>query len=263
MLTTYTKMQTLDTKMYPFSNKMYTSPVYLAFSSFGKDSMATIALAIEHGEPLDAVVTCREYYDRKRGIELEHPIHTTWIRKVGIPWIEAHKVPVIIIESRMDFLELFHRRITRGESYGMMRGYPLGNKCYITRDLKMSTIHEYLQPIPNAIQYVGIAADEGVRLKRLNNYNKVSLLRKYGITQRGAYEICAERGLLSPLYEHSPRTGCWLCPNQTRRQTKFIQDTMPELFNEWMHLADDKPEVRYKDIFPKYTNTQVEIMLGL
>lgn len=259
MLTKYTKMQTADNKMYPFINKMHTSPVHLAFSSFGKDSMATLILALDHKEPLDAVVTVREYYDRKRGIQLEHPIHTAWIENTAIPWIESNGVPVVVIESQEDFLSLFYRPIIRGQYVGMHRGYPLGNRCYITRDLKMTPIHDYLSNIPNPIQYVGICADENVRLARLNGYNKISLLAKYGITQSQAKTMCEERELLSPLYQHAPRTGCWLCPNQSPKQTKFIHDTMPELFEEWFNLGTQDKYARYKDIFPKYTNMQVLI----
>lgn len=263
MLSKYTKMFPEDNKMYPFLNKMQTSPVHLAFCSFGKDSMATIILAMEHHEPLDAVVTVREYYDRKRGIQLEHPIHTEWVKKRAIPWIESHGVPVLEIEDKEDFLSLFHRTIIRGQYAGMHRGYPLGNRCYITRDLKMKPIHEYLAKIPNPIQYVGICSDEQVRLARLNNYNKISLLSKYGVTQAQAKTMCEERELLSPLYQYAPRTGCWLCPNQSPKQTKFIHDSMPELFEEWFNLASQDQNVRYKDIFPKYSNIQVLIKHNL
>ena len=39
-------------------------PKFIASCSFGKDSLATILLAKEHGEPLDEAVYC-EVIDRK------------------------------------------------------------------------------------------------------------------------------------------------------------------------------------------------------
>lgn len=39
------------------------------------------------------------------------------------------------------------------------------------------------------IQYIGIAADEPVRLKRLGS-KQISLLDKYGITEEQAKDIC-------------------------------------------------------------------------
>lgn len=48
-------------------------PKYIASCSFGKDSIATILLAIEHGEPLDEIVYCEVMFDSKTSAEVpEH-----------------------------------------------------------------------------------------------------------------------------------------------------------------------------------------------
>ena len=39
------------------------SPKHVASCSFGKDSIATILLALEHGEPLDEAVYCEVMFD--------------------------------------------------------------------------------------------------------------------------------------------------------------------------------------------------------
>lgn len=258
MLTTYTKMHGLDNKMYPFVNKMHKQPVRLLFCSFGKDSMATLLLALQHKEPIDAVVNVREYYDHSRNILLGHPLHETWINDVAAPFIIAQGIPLIRLDSKYDFLGLFHRRVLRGERQGYMRGYPLEHACYIQRDIKMKTIREYLQPIPHVIQYVGIAWDESQRLIRLKRNGKVSLMEKYKVSEFQAREICREAGLLSPLYEHSPRTGCWCCPNQSIKQLQYVKTTMPELYDEWMNLYKDSPYYCYPDIKQRYNNIQLD-----
>ena len=43
--------------------------------SFGKDSLATALLALEHGEPLDRIVFCEVMYDHSRQISGEIPEH--------------------------------------------------------------------------------------------------------------------------------------------------------------------------------------------
>lgn len=43
-------------------------PTCIASCSFGKDSIATILLALEHGEPLDRVVFSEVMFDHERKI---------------------------------------------------------------------------------------------------------------------------------------------------------------------------------------------------
>ena len=38
--------------------------LHIASCSFGKDSLATILLALEHGEPLDEAVYCEVMFDK-------------------------------------------------------------------------------------------------------------------------------------------------------------------------------------------------------
>ena len=55
-------------------------PIYIASCSFGKDSIATILLALENNEPLDRVVFAVVMFDNKRGISGEIPEHIEWVR---------------------------------------------------------------------------------------------------------------------------------------------------------------------------------------
>lgn len=63
-------------------------PTYIASCSFGKDSIATILLALENGEPLDRIVFVEVMFDNKRGISGEDPDHIKWVKDVAIPKIE-------------------------------------------------------------------------------------------------------------------------------------------------------------------------------
>lgn len=91
---------------------------------------------------------------------------------------------------------------------------------------------------PDTVSYVGIAVDEPKRLKRLEGTSKVSLLAKYNMTEAEAYQLCAENGLLSPIYEHCRRNGCWFCPNASDNELRHMIHHHPDMFDrliEWEH----------------------------
>lgn len=48
---------------------------HILLCSFGKDSLATTLLALEHGDPLDRIVFCEVMYDHSRQISGEVPEH--------------------------------------------------------------------------------------------------------------------------------------------------------------------------------------------
>ena len=71
--------------------------MYIASCSFGKDSLATILLAKENGEPLDRALYSEVMFDKKRGISAEHPLHSKWIKEVAIPKLESMGIKVDVI----------------------------------------------------------------------------------------------------------------------------------------------------------------------
>ena len=68
------------------------SPKHVASCSFGKDSIATILLALEHGEPLDEAVYCEVMFDDATSGEV--PEHQAFIYQAAIPALEKLGVPV-------------------------------------------------------------------------------------------------------------------------------------------------------------------------
>ena len=65
---------------------------HVASCSFGKDSLATILLALEHGEPLDEAVYCEVMFDKE--ISGEVPEHRDFIYTTAIPALERRGVKV-------------------------------------------------------------------------------------------------------------------------------------------------------------------------
>ena len=89
------------------------------------------------------------------------------------------------------------------------------------------------------VQYIGIAADEPKRLARLDG-NKVSLLAKYGYTEKMAEQLCGEHGLLSPIYEFTKRGGCFFCMNARDCELRHLRNNHPELWNKLLSLEDEE-----------------------
>ncbi len=207
--------------------------MHVASCSFGKDSMATILLALKHREPLDEVVYCEVMFDHC--ISGEVPEHRAFIYEVAIPWLWKEGIPVRILKSRKTYVELFAGRITRGPRKGMRRAFPICGRCYVQRDCKLAPIHKYQRTLPaGSAQYIGIAADEPKRLHRLGDH-EVSLLEKYNYTEDDAKQLCREVGLLSPVYSFAKRGGCWFCPNASDRELRHIYDYHPDL---WVRLLE-------------------------
>ena len=59
---------------------------------------------------------------------------------------------------------------------------------------------------------------------------------KYGMTEADAYKLCQEHGLLSPIYAHCRRNGCWFCPNASDSELLHMVTKHPDMFDrliEW------------------------------
>ena len=222
---------------------------HILCASGGKDSMATAILALEHGEPLDMAVYCEVMFDRE--ISGEVPEHREVIYNTMIPWLEGNVVPVHVVRSEQTYLDCFFHVVENPrknmEHKGKLRGFLLAGKCVVHRDCKIGPMQKYIksQGLSNAIQYVGIAADEEKRLARLDGKTKVSLLAKYGFTEADAAELCKKYRLYSPVYEYSPRNGCWFCPNCRDREFAEFKHRHPDLWQRLLDLGKSENLVSY------------------
>lgn len=178
---------------------------YIASCSFGKDSMATILLALENNEPLDRAVFAEVMFDHSRGISGEIPEHIEWVYSTAIPKLEALGVPVDVVKAERDYMYFFQNAVGGGRHQGKIYGFPIAGMCFINRDCKVTPIRRYLKTHGNVIQYIGIAKDEPSRLGRLDGVAKISLLDKYHITEVMAKKKCEEYGLERKGYYYQRR----------------------------------------------------------
>ena len=204
---------------------------HIASCSFGKDSIATVLLALEHGEPLDEVVYCEVMFADE--ISGEVPEHRDFIYNTAIPYFESRGVKVVVLRSVRTFMTCFYRKVGRGPNAGKIWAWPLCGKCCIQRDCKVPPIEKHKKSLKgqDIVQYIGIAKDEQDRLARLDGKEQVSLLDKYGFDEAMAFEICKKHGLLSPIYEFTDRGGCFFCPNAKEKELRHLYDHHPDLWD--------------------------------
>lgn len=118
--------------------------IYIASCSFGKDSIATILLALENKQPLDMVVYSEVMYDNTRGISGEFPEHMEWIHNTAIPKLKQMGLEVVVVRDTVDFITNFNKVRKKGKRIGMKYGFPMVGKCDISK-LKLRPIKNFLK----------------------------------------------------------------------------------------------------------------------
>lgn len=211
---------------------------HIASCSFGKDSVATVLLALQNNEPIDEIVYCEVMFDKK--ISGEIPEHRAFIYENAIPFFKQCGVKTVVLKAEWTYIDHFYAVVKSGAHKGLLRGFPICGICSICRDCKLPPIRGYIKNQPtDTVQYIGIAKDEQERLLRLDG-QRVSLLDKYGITENMAVNICKKNGLLSPIYEFTDRGGCWFCPNAKEKELRHLYDHHKDLWERMLELQSEQ-----------------------
>ncbi len=216
---------------------------HIASCSFGKDSLATIILAKEHGDPLDAVVYAKVMYDENTSAE--HPEHEDFINNVAIPKIESWGIPVYITKSDKTYKDCFFHIRKSGAHIGQIVGFPIPWMCDVNSKCKLPAIKKIskIYSDKETIYYIGIAKDEPKRLARLKE-NQISLLDKYDYTEAMCVDLCKEYGLYSPMYDFTRRGGCFFCPNASDSALRHLREYHPMIWQDMLALSATENKVR-------------------
>lgn len=218
---------------------------YIASWSGGKDSTASIILAHENKEPLDIIIFSEVMFNETISGEL--PEHIEFIHRAKNIF-EGWGYNVLILRSDKTYMDCFNHRVLRTnnkERKGKKQGFPMSKKCKINTDCKIRPIKKFLKSInEDYIQYVGIAAEEKQRLERIEKTkSKISLLEKYGYTEKMAFNLCKKYNLLSPVYEFCKRGGCFFCPNATKNELRHLRKNHKDLWEILLELEQDKETI--------------------
>lgn len=208
---------------------------YVVACSGGKDSVATILISLEKKEPLDEVVWAEVMFDKETSGEV--PEHRDFVYKTLKPYCENNGIRFTVLHSSKTYDDVFHQTFKRGKNTGKKYGFARARGCFVNRECKLKAFREYRKKQgSNVVFYIGIATDEPKRLQRLDNKKEISLLAKYGLTEKDAVDICKKYNLLSPVYEISRRNGCWFCPYAKDSEILHFLKNNGNIFNrliEW------------------------------
>ena len=213
---------------------------YVASVSFGKDSLAMLLLILEKGLPLHEVV----FYDT--GMEFQ-AIYS--IRDRILPILEEHGVKYTELHPPRPFLFDMLEKPVNSKKNGLHYGYSWWGGCARGGTAtKTAALDRHARKAgKNVVQYVGIAADEPKRLRRLEE-NKVAPLADWGITEADALRLCYEGGYFWEengfrLYDILDRVSCWCCANKNLKELRNIYTHLPEYWNRLKEIQarTDRP----------------------
>lgn len=234
---------------------------HIASVSFGKDSLYMLLRLIEMGAPLDEVV----FYDT--GMEFQAIYNTRdavlpLLAERGIAYIELNPPPFC------DFLYKMLEKPVNGRTNGFHYGYSwCGGRCRWGTTDKLKALDKYAEQ-SGAIVYIGIAADEHVRLVKERKPYKRFPLSEWGVDEQTALQSCYAAGFEwiengHRLYDLLDRVSCWCCANKNLRELRNIRAFLPEYWERLKALQKqtDRPmKGSGKSVFDLETRFEKEAM---
>lgn len=199
---------------------------YIANVSFGKDSLAMLFYLVAKKWPLDEVV----YYNN--GMEFDAIYQT---RDAVLPLLEAWGIKYTELTPERPFLfDMLERKIKYRDKPGYHYGYEwCGGPCRWGTAEKLRALRAYGG---DAIQYVGLAADEEHRFAKAAYPTRSLPLVTWGKTEADCLAYCYSLGFKwledsilgpVPLYELLDRVSCWCCSNKNLKELKNIYLYLP------------------------------------
>jgi len=195
--------------------------------SGGKDSTAMLLRMIEMGEQIDEIIFVDTGF--------EYPEMYEYIEK-----IKKYINPDITILKAGEELwdKWFYEKVTRGKYKGMQRGFPfVVNPCWFSREAKIKPLQKIQQNVD--IVCIGIAFDEQNRVRENNKFRYPLIEWKW--TEQDCAVYLEKKGMTNPLYRHLTRTGCWLCPKQSKHSLYFLWKYHPNLWLKLKQYEKDSP----------------------
>lgn len=209
---------------------------HIASISYGKDSLAMLEVMAKANMPLDRIVHVEIM--ATKNIPAELPEVMEWKQRADDIIFERYGIKVERIRADKCYEELFYgvpKRTKQNQcKQGQIRGFPSLRSQWCSKSLKVNVMKKIFKK-DNAIQYIGIAANEQQRFGQLSDTLRSPLV-EHGVTEGDCYKICEEIGLLSPVYLQSRRSGCWFCHAQPIAQLRLLRKQHPELWSkllEW------------------------------
>lgn len=222
---------------------------YIASVSFGKDSLGMLLKLIELNYPLDEVV----FYDT--GMEFECIYK---IRDKIVPMLLENNIKYTELKPKEPFEYTMFEKTVKKRNGTVSKGYSwCGGRCRWGTTEKLKAIEKHCK---GCYEYVGIAIDEPLRLKKERKGYKVFPLVELNMTEKDCLDYCRSKGFSweedgIDLYDILDRVSCWCCCNKNLKELKNYYSYLPKYWNKLKELQSktDRP-MKYN----KYTVFDLE-----
>lgn len=201
--------------------------------SGGKDSTAMLLMMIARRIPIHSVM----FFDT--GWEFPEILdHIDLIeRKVGVKiWRVYPKLPFDYCMTKKPVKD------NDGHVKHVGWGWPSATRCWCAEE-KIRTLSQFVDTVPNAVEYIGYAVDEKDRnLKIVNQKNhKVRFpLQEWMITKKDALQYCYSKGChWNGLYKHFARASCFCCPSQRVGSLRKLWKYYPALWKRMVEMEEN------------------------
>lgn len=207
--------------------------------SYGKDSMACLGAIEKLGWPLDRIIHVEIWATNEIPADLPEMVE---FKQYADEIIKTRwGITVEHISAGQTFEDVFYR--TRGQKSkcpGKIYGWPCVISSWCVSELKTRTVKRAARAIGGSVMYIGIAADEPVRLSRLKR-NELAPLNAVGWTENDCMKWCEANDLVSPIYRTTTRGGCWFCVKQSIAQLRLLRCNHPDLWALMLKWDQDSP----------------------
>ena len=204
---------------------------HIASFSGGKDSTAMVLRLIDESWPLDEVV----FYDTGMEFDAVYDV---------VGKIEAlcrnHGIRFTRLFPKKPFLDTMLLRPVKSGKIGY--GW-CGRMCRWGTFAKNDAIGKHIRQYDECYEYIGIAADEGGRIK-----DKVYPLVEWGMTEEDCLRYCYDRGYDwnqngVRLYDILDRCSCWCCWNKNKKELYNMYRYLPDYWKRMLRLQEiiDRP----------------------
>lgn len=213
---------------------------YVLSLSYGKDSLACLGAIEELGWPLDRIVHAEVWATDT--IPADLPPMVEFKAKADAIIKERWGLDVEHVSSGVTFENGFcfkrGRTGRRTKFDGKMYGWPMAKGQWCLQQLKLPALSK-IQVKGQAIQYIGIAADEPSRFHNLADTKKSPLVEVCW-TEAMCRDWCEKNDLLSPIYTTATR-GVLVLPQSERQSAPAIAQKLPGILGTHAQVGQRQP----------------------
>ena len=117
---------------------------------------------------------------------------------------------------------------------------PSQQQRWCTYKMKLKPMERFVGK-DTAINYVGIRADEGTRVKisAMKNITAIYPFVSDGIVRQDVFDLLEETSGIPKYYEWRSRSGCYFCFFQRKKEWLGLRDRHPDLFKKAMEYEEN------------------------